>query len=64
MKLKNQRQLSPPSTDLLEEFYIYDQINTEFMDAELKFEDHFSSEIGSKIPDDVKLRPFYFIRLL
>jgi|LauGreDrversion4_2_1035121.scaffolds.fasta_scaffold495917_2 hypothetical protein len=34
------------------------------MDADLRFENHYSKEIGVKIPDDVKLRPFYFIRLL
>jgi hypothetical protein len=34
------------------------------MDAGLKFEDHYSKEVGVKIPDDVKLRPFYFIKLL
>lgn len=63
-QLQKQKQLSPPSSDLLEEFQLFEQIKTDFMDAELKFEEHHNKEIGVKIPDDAKLRPFYFIRLL
>ena len=35
-----------------------------FMDTGLQFDPQMNGEIGVKIPDDVKLRPFYFIKLL
>jgi hypothetical protein len=56
-------QLSPP-LDLSKEFQMLDQFSSEFLDTGLKFESQFNKEIGTKIPDDIKLRPFYFIRLL
>jgi len=35
-----------------------------FIDAGLEFNPQCNHEISTKIPDDVKLRPFYFIKLL
>jgi len=36
----------------------------EFLDVDLTFTDSANPGIGIVIPDDFKLRPFYFIKLL
>ena len=49
--------------DFSDEFLVVDKDN-DFLDVELKFGPSSNQGIGIQIPDDLKIRPFFFIKLL
>lgn len=53
----------PLPLDFSDEFLIVDEQN-DFLDCGLKFDETANPGIGVQIPDDIKMRPFFFIRLL
>jgi len=50
--------------DLISEEFQVLELSSEFLDLSVKFDANANNEIGAEIPDDIKLRPFFFIKLL